>query len=205
MYKTIYNNPEERSLITYSWAYWDKAFTDEELDIITNICINNGTEPSTIIGSSNPEEVEKVRISSTKFHNRNAQTEWIFDRFNDVIGRLNERFYGFNLNGYKSFQYTEYDSSKLGKYDWHMDTVLGANSYKETRKLSIILNLTNSEKDYEGGTFYLNTGREEEPEPVDIPKGRIIAFPSFLIHRVSPVTKGIRRSIVIWVTGPKFI
>ncbi len=35
-------------------------------------------------------------------------------------------------------------------------------------------------------------------------KGRMIFFPSFLIHRVAPVTQGIRRSLVIWVTGPKF-
>ena len=46
---------------------------------------------------------------------------------------------------------------------------------------------------------------EEEAETVPFPRGRIIAFPSFMIHRVTPVVEGIRRSIVVWVTGPKFI
>jgi PKHD-type hydroxylase len=205
VYKNIYNDPRERSQNTYSWVYWDQAFTDEELDQITQYCLSKGAEPSTIMGTSNQEEVERVRVSQTHFHHRDNNTAWIFDRFNDIIMRLNERFYGFNLNGYDSFQYTEYDSSKLGRYDWHMDTQLGANTLIETRKLSLVLNLSKPEEDYRGGSFQLNLGMEEEAETVPFPRGRIIAFPSFMIHRVTPVVEGIRRSIVVWVTGPKFI
>ena len=91
MYKTIYNNPRERSQTTYSWAYWDGAFTDEELDLITNHCVSKGTESSTIIGSNKQEEVERVRVSQTHFHHRDNDTAWIFDRFNDkAIKVLNE-------------------------------------------------------------------------------------------------------------------
>jgi len=205
VYKTIYNNPRERSQTTYSWAYWDGAFTDEELDLITNHCVSKGTESSTIIGSNKQEEVERVRVSQTHFHHRDNDTAWIFDRFNDIIVRLNEQFYGFNLNGYDAFQYTEYDSNKLGRYDWHMDTQLGHNPLADTRKLSVVLNLTKPDEDYKGGQFQINLGMEEDAETVNIPRGRIIVFPSFVIHRVTPVIEGIRRSLVIWVTGPKFI
>jgi PKHD-type hydroxylase len=43
-------------------------------------------------------------------------------------------------------------------------------------------------------------------EPIRCPqaKGMVILFPSWVIHRVTPVTKGVRKSIVVWVTGPKF-
>lgn len=205
MYKTIYNNPRERSQNTYSWVYWDSAFTEEELNQIVLYCSSIGTESSTITGTDIPEEVERVRVSQTHFHRRNKNTSWIFDRFNDVIVRLNEQFYNFNLNGYEAFQYTEYDSAKLGRYDWHMDTQLGINNLEDTRKLSIILNLSKPEEDYKGGQFQINLGMEEQAENVDLPRGRLIAFPSFILHRVTPVTEGIRRSIVIWVTGPKFI
>ena len=82
---------------------------------------------------------------------------------------------------------------------------MGVNTLGATRKLSLILNLTEQGKDYEGGNFNLNVGMEEEPEYVPIPRGRVIAFPSWMIHRVTPVTQGARRSIVVWVTGPKSV
>lgn len=189
---------------TYSWVYWDNSFTSQELDQIVLYCQEKGTEPSSILGSVKKEDVEKVRVSSVHFHHRDNNTSWIFDRLNASILLLNERFYGFNLNGYDSFQYTEYDGSRQGKYDWHMDMQLGDNTLGETRKLSIVLSLTDP-KDYEGGSFQFNIGKEEEPDTVVFPRGRIIAFPSFLLHRVTPVTSGIRRSLVTWVTGPKFI
>ena len=206
MYKTLYNDPVERSQYTYGWVYWDNGFTNDELQTIVDFCGQKGAESSSIIGSSEVEQVEKVRVSTVKFHKRDDQTAWIFDRFNDIVTRLNERFYGFNLNGYETFQYTEYHGSdtKPGRYDWHMDTELGKNTLIDTRKLSVVLNLTDSSTDYSGGLFQLNTGNENTPETIDLPKGRVIAFPSFMIHRVTPVTNGIRKSLVIWVTGPKF-
>ena len=65
--------------------------------------------------------------------------------------------------------------------------------------------MTEQGVDYEGGNLNLNIGMEEEPENISFPRGRIVAFPSFMIHRVTPVTRGIRKSIVIWITGPKFV
>ena len=69
--------------------------------------------------------------------------------------------------------------------------------------MRILFLLTDPETDYTGGNFEINTGGNSEIVP--FPKGRIIAFPSFILHRVTPVTSGTRKSIVIWVTGPKFI
>ncbi len=112
-------------------------------------------------------------------------------------------FYGFNLNGYEWFQYTTYRAEDRGRYDWHADMEFGTSHAPdiESRKLSLTLCLND---DFEGGQFQINSGREEIPIIVPAPKGRVIAFPSFMIHRVTPVTKGIRRSLVVWVVGPKF-
>jgi len=57
---------------------------------------------------------------------------------------------------------------------------------------------------YEGGEFQINNGQEKDVETIPTKKGRMIIFPSFMIHRVAPVTKGKRKSVVVWVTGPKF-
>ena len=58
--------------------------------------------------------------------------------------------------------------------------------------------------DFEGGDFEINQGQEKDATKVDAKKGRILAFPSFMLHRVAPTTKGKRKSLVFWALGPKF-
>ena len=58
--------------------------------------------------------------------------------------------------------------------------------------------------DFEGGEFEINQGTETNPMVTDTKKNRAIVFPSWTIHRVKPVIKGVRKSLVIWVVGPKF-
>ena len=213
-YNKIFNNPNERSMISYPWAFWDGAFNAEELDKVCKYFTEQGVERGTTVGKRDPitgeviqEPNEKVRISDVKFYNydqTNENTLWIFQRINYVVDALNEQFFNYELNGYDSFQYTEYQAHEGGKYDFHMDTIMGKNkpaNMPETRKLSVTLVLND---DFEGGEFYMNNGQEKDAELIPTGKGRLILFPSFLIHRVAPVTKGVRKSLVVWVNGPKF-
>jgi len=201
-YTTIYNDPTARSRITHGWTHWDDAFTSEELQMIIDYCEAQGTEPGTTFSGSQ-EETEKVRRSNVKFHPRNPDTAWIFDRLNFIIQSSNEMFYGYELNGYSDFQYTTYTAEQEGKYDWHMDIGLGhmPANMNETRKLSLSLLLND---DFDGGEFQINDGQEATAPVLPTPKGRALLFPSFMIHRVKPITRGIRRSLVVWVVGPKF-
>ena len=203
-YTTIYNDPWTRTKITYPWVYWDNGFTNEEVDKIVEYCEQQGTETVVTFGSTDEEEVKKHRVSNVKFHNRNENTAWIFDRLNGIIQSINEQFYGFELNGYPTFQYTTYDAETEGRYDWHTDMEFNSSHSTdlEPRKLSLTLLLND---DFEGGEFQINVGKEENAITVPVPKGRIIFFPSFMIHRVKPITKGTRRSLVVWIIGPKFI
>lgn len=205
MYKVISNNPEQRSNITYSWAYWDDGFTEDELNRIEEICSSNQTEKAKIIGTQDDNELDKIRKSKVHFYSRNEKTSWIFEKFNSIITIINENYYNYNLNGYSDFQYTEYHAVEQGKYDWHMDMLHGQSTPNTTRKLSVVMCLSDPEKDFEGGDFEINVGSENESEKITMKKGRMIFFPSYIIHRVKPVTLGIRKSIVIWITGPKFI
>ena len=120
---------------------------------------------------------------------------------------LNNLYYEFNLEGYDFFQYTEYNSEEEGKYDWHFDMSLDPNrenGFNGHRKLTIVMMLSDPENDFTGGDLQFNLGNEKIPLTVEMKKGRIIAFPSGFIHRVTPVTSGLRKTIVIWVEGPKF-
>ncbi len=219
-YKSIMNNVWERNIVTYPWVYWDNAFSEEEIQKMCEYFSEQGVERGTTVGATKPDAEtgelkidqtpnEKVRKSNVKFHNRNENTAWIYDRFNWVIQQLNEQFYNFDLNGYDTMQYTEYESTEEGKYDFHMDTIMGRNippdmQTQGIRKLSIVMLLAEPDVDFEGGEFMVNSGQEQDAEKVEMKKGRIIAFPSWMLHRVAPTTKGKRKSLVIWVMGPKF-
>jgi PKHD-type hydroxylase len=236
-YKTIYNWPTERQRKFYNWVFWDNAFSSEELDNIIKLMDAQNLERATTIGGAkkqkwkkggyvnpvqeeeeivvskqNPNQAinEKVRKSDVKFidfANGQGPADWIYYRLNNVIENLNNQFYNFDLNGYETFQYTVYHHHENGRYDFHMDTIMGQNlpdDMYETRKLSMTFLLNEPGADFEGGDFQINSGQEKDAETVPLNKGRIIMFPSFMIHRVAPVTKGTRKSIVIWVLGPKF-
>ena len=90
-------------------------------------------------------------------------------------------------------QYTQYNKGDY--YDWHTDIGRGDASNRKI-SLSILLN-----DDYEGGdlAFFLTGEQSLKPDA-----GQAIAFPSFLPHRVTPLTKGIRWSLVCWITGDPF-
>lgn len=204
MYQTIYNDPWARSQITHAYVTWDNGFSNEEIEKIVEYCDTVGTEQGVTFGAETKEQVEEHRVSSVGFHHRNNETAWIFDRLNFIIQAANEQFYNFHLNGYPSFQYTTYDASSNGRYDWHTDMSFGQKygNDAEPRKLSLSLLLSD---DFEGGEFQINNGKEQNPLVVPMHKGRVVLFPSFMIHRVTPVTKGTRKSLVVWALGPKFV
>ena len=78
---------------------------------------------------------------------------------------------------------------------------LDENIYYEPRKLSLTI-LLNDPSEFKGGEFQLQT--KNEPSTISLTKGEVVFFPSFLLHRVTTLTEGIRKSLVVWVTGPKF-
>ena len=206
-YVGIYNYPAERSRVTYPWVCRDGTFNAEELAKLCQLG-DQGTDDATVFVDAKgegPSINANMRVSKTRFFAPSEEHAWIFNRFNEAIRDINSRWFGFDINGYDKFQYTEYHASENGHYDWHVDMCLGdtlpANMY-ETRKLSLSLILNEPSVDYQGGDFQLKWG-EKEVNAVSA-RGRIIAFPSWMMHRVTHLTEGVRKSIVIWVSGPKF-
>ena len=108
--------------------------------------------------------------------------------------------------------FTKYKKNQ--HYDWHIDnlantyiTAQNCNTNGKYRKLSFSINLSDP-KDFEGGEFYfefLNSPNNNIVECKEIKqKGTIIIFPSFVKHKVAPITKGERNSLVGWVLGYPF-
>lgn len=130
---------------------------------------------------------------------------WLTSRLVRALASLNRDYFPFALDGFdEGFQLLQYDGAASGStrgdfYDWHID--IGGSGTTMTRKLSIVVQLSDP-ADYEGGRLEVNAGGDVREMPVS--QGTLIAFPSFVLHHVSPVTRGRRYSLAAWVHGPAF-
>ena len=130
-----------------------------------------------------------------------ADVPWVFERLGTVVRELNGRWFGFDLAGFHDpLQVTRYEAAAAGQYDWHTDrgTFVTGNP---PRKLTVVVQLTDPAT-YDGGDLELLPARD--PLRVGRQIGDVHVFPSFVLHRVTPVTAGARVSLVGWVVGPRF-
>ena len=187
---------------TYPWAFIHDALNEQELERIERLVAKIEPKEATTGGGLNKD----IRRSTVKWIDPSETSSWLFQKVDGLLEALNDQFYGFKLYGYDTIQHTTYSEDDAGLYDWHIDIELGARQDDKrnglTRKLSasIILN-----DDFEGGQFQVTEGRESEAVTVEARKGSIIVFPSWMHHRVTNVTKGTRKSLVVWALGPKFV
>lgn len=140
------------------------------------------------------ESKSGIRNSDVSFLTRGAETGWLYDRLLQVVAQLNRQYWRFDLTGVEPLQVAAYGPDQ--HYTWHTD--LAARSPGNRRKLSISIQLSDA-GDYDGGTFESFASSSPLAAPRD--KGAIIAFPSYVLHRVTPVTRGVRRSLVGWFVG----
>ena len=156
-------------------------------------------------------KIEEGKIQDGNVSNRKSKIKWINNpditrEISKIVAVHNKRSgWNFNLKSVEPLQYTYYEVGN--HYDWHIDS--HAKPYKDgtIRKLSFTICLN---EDYEGGEIELSY---PNPKPEKhqyyqfdgkFTQGTIITFPSFVWHRVKPVTKGIRKVLVGWVVGPAF-
>ena len=141
---------------------------------------------------------------------------WIYNEIQPYVQEANKNAnWNFEYHWSEPIQFTKY---KLNQhYDWHRDSwddPYDKPDRKELngliRKLSVIVSLSNRE-DYKGGVLQLDfkDGRHGENNIIDctqlLSKGSIIVFPSFMWHRVTPVTSGLRYSLVNWNCGDPWV
>ena len=120
---------------------------------------------------------------------------WFFERLPRIVSTLNSRSYRYELSGlFEAPQFLVYRDSEGGHYDWHMDV-----GPTPPRKLSLTIQLTDPAR-YEVASFSSTSA------PTTFPRQRTVAwswvFRHYMIHRVTPITSGVRKAIVAWITGP---
>lgn len=172
-------------------------FTASELDAVE--AWGDGLAPMRAAIAGHTGNTDYSRITRIAWMERNPDTAWLYQRLEEMVLFINQEFYGFDLYGLaESLQYTVYDGREGGHYDWHVD--LGGSDV-EPRKISLSLQLTDASS-YKGCNLELEAGNGTHV--AERARGTLIAFPSYVLHRVSPIESGIRKSLVIWVSGPAF-
>ena len=152
-------------------------------------------------------EVFEKRISTISWipieFNQQGQLHPMYQRLHQIVNNLNQTYFHFDdVNITEPAQYTEYTEG--GFYDWHIDCPIYDQS-EPMRKISMTL-LLNDPSEFEGGELELMEDKlvSVADTQAKLKQGQAIFFASFLRHRVKPVTKGVRKSLVMWFTGKYF-
>ena len=175
-------------------------FTPEQCQII----INAGRKEPKQNASVGTKDGIKSGVIDTK--TRTSHISWIpfkkmpemYKDIERIMKKTNGNHFGFDgvtLTEYA--QYTEYPEG--GFYDWHIDNDVNCAHEPPVRKISMTC-LLSPESEFEGGDLELMA----EGKTTKIKQGHAIFFASFIRHRVVPVIRGNRKSLVMWFGGPPF-
>jgi len=176
-------------LTKQNWLYWHKSVNVDEI----------------LEAASKADVEEATTFSGLNTEHRKSKVSWMTGN----IGVLNllwpyvaqaGEVMGVDVTPKSEIQYTEYHGSEEGRYDWHHDIDWNWDG-NEDRKLSVTIQLSDP-NDYEGG--YFEFAEVEQPDAESRDKGTVLVFPSYLQHRVAPVTSGVRKSLVAWFHGPNW-
>lgn len=172
------------------------VFSSAECDAIINLGerrpIQEGLVQSREMGAGSSLEKSQNRDSSITFLGQESESDWIYRRLLQVTQDTNRRFWNFVIDGAEKIQFARYGPDQ--HYDWHMD--LGSQGPAMYRKLSLTVQLSDPAS-YADGDLEFKLGRGTEVAARD--RGTVTIFPSYILHRVRPVTRGQRCSLVQWV------
>jgi len=116
--------------------------------------------------------------------------------------RLNAEHFRSDLSGLTTLQHAVYRESEAGYFDWHIDYGRDNNDPgQEPRKITLSLQLSDPEC-YDGCDLEIRAAHLVDVAPRQ--RGALVAFRANALHRVTPITRGIRKSLVAWAAGPEY-
>ena len=183
------------NLVNYTYWAWDGVLSKEfcnaalaEIDWATS-------EKGTVI-EENPVIDPKMRRTDIVWQSHMQPLGCIARAYIDMANQA--AGWGYALSNQETTQIGRYKATDEGFYDWHEDASPPRDGMQ--RKLSVSI-LLSDPSEFEGGELQF---KGMEDRKILTKQGSIVVFPSFIEHRVTPVTKGVRYSSVTWVQGPSF-
>ena len=175
------------------YQIFPSAFSDNQINKILEIVSNQSLLDASTFSYKTPSD--KIRKSKICW----LSEDWIKNLLWEYILKINSNAFKIEVENNAEVQFTEYRFDENGHYDWHHD-VNWNGQVDIDRKISLTVQLSN-ENEYDGGDFEFE---ELETNANFKLKGTIIIFPSYLRHRVTPITSGVRKSLVAWFSGPQW-
>jgi len=190
----IYTEPKWKSLIVETIG---PIFTPEQCQLIINAGRSEPVQNGEVGGGNGGVVDTKTRTSHISWIPFNKMPE-MYSTLEQIVNKTNNNHFGFEgVKITEQAQYTEYPAG--GFYDWHIDSDIVGINEPPVRKISMTC-LLSHESEFEGGGLELmSDGKIARPK-----QGQAIFFASYIRHRVIPITKGIRKSLVMWFGGPSF-
>ena len=179
------------------WVALDKIFTNQELnEIVTQA--DQVKKVSSTVGSGAVSDYRVCDIAWLESDEIESDFDWIYATLADAISQTNNEHFQFDLTYLTALQYTVYNGNDHSNYQKHLDV----GRQFPNRKLSFSVQLSD-DAEYTGGDLRFHYIKNQ-PEVAPREKGTVVFFPSWIVHDVTPVTQGTRRSLVGWVNGPNF-
>lgn len=183
------------------WCFFNSYFSRQNCEKIVKIAEDKYPVQDALVLNT---IVDNIRKSKIRFlPTSDTELGYIVDVVWKSALEANHNYFNFHLSKLDYMQYTEYDSSYSGEYKTHKDIFWLNNDPLYHRKLTFIIQLSDP-SEYDGCDIEIDADHGS-PNSADLKnQGTIIYFPSFVPHRVTPITKGTRRSLVGWIDGPKW-
>ena len=175
----------------------EPIFTPKQCQMIIDMGHSLKPEQAKVGGGTKAGKYDtKKRVTTISWIPFNKMPE-MYKAIEGTMLKTNTNHFGFDgMELTEPAQFTDYP--KGGFYDWHMDSDTHFVHEPTVRKISMTC-LLSDPSDFKGGELeFMDKGKR----PNDLKQGQAIFFASFLRHRVAPVKKGIRRSLVMWFGGP---
>ena len=190
----IITEPKWKSLIVETTG---PIFTPEQCQLIINAGRSEPVQNGQVGGGAAGVVDTKTRTSHISWIPFNKMPE-MYSTLEQIVNKTNNNHFGFEgVKITEQAQYTEYPAG--GFYDWHIDSDIVGINEPPVRKISMTC-LLSHESEFEGGGLELmSDGKIARPK-----QGQAIFFASYIRHRVIPITKGVRKSLVVWFGGPSF-
>jgi len=190
----IITEPKWKSLIVETTG---PIFTPEQCQLIINAGRSEPVQDGQVGGGAKGVVDTKTRTSHISWIPFNKMPE-MYSTLEQIVNKTNNNHFGFEgVKITEQAQYTEYPAG--GFYDWHIDSDINGINEPPVRKISMTC-LLSHESEFEGGGLELmSDGKIARPK-----QGQAIFFASYIRHRVIPITKGVRKSLVMWFGGPSF-
>ena len=173
------------------------VFTPLECQSIIATALAGSFADAGLVGGALSENTRRARIF---WLDEEGESAWVFRRLLDTFAEANRRHFDFRLEEFaEKMQLAWYGAEPGGFFDWHVD--FGDGPTAARRKLTMVVQLS-EQSAYEGGL--LETNADGVVRAASRMIGSALLLPSFVLHRVSPVTVGERYSLTLWSHGPAF-